>query len=121
MKLPLFGTAAAGTLLLGTVALTGCSKVEVHPTLSPAKFAERVAQTMGDQVGQETQADCGTASIKLINGNVIHCKLGPTSDPNTVYDATVTLSEVEGTDYHLDIKNSDTPISPDADLPGQSK
>jgi hypothetical protein len=116
--------AALAAAALVTLSLSACdSKVEVKANLTiPAKkLADQAAAAITKQVGQEATADCGDKPINLVNGNVIHCKLGPVSDPNTVYDATVTLSDVHGSKFHLDVKNSQETIAPDATLPAQSK
>ncbi|MGO1320008.1 MAG: hypothetical protein ACTII7_04295 [Galactobacter sp.] len=115
--------AAAAMAAAAILSLSSCAeaKVEITRTISADALADKAAEAIGNEVGQEAQADCGTKAIKLIEGNVIHCKLGPASDPSVVFDATVTLTKVDGTKYKIDVKNSQEPISPDATLPPQSK
>jgi hypothetical protein len=116
--------AALAATAVAALLLTACdskAEVKVNLTIPAKKLADQAAQAIGKEVGQEAQADCGDKPINLVNGNVIHCKLGPASDPSTVYDATVTLSDVHGSKYHLDVENSQTTISPDATLPAPSK
>jgi hypothetical protein len=115
----------AGLTMLSSAAC-GDVKVEVRngpstPTVPADTLADKAAEAIGKEVGQEAQADCGDEPINVVEGNVIHCKLGPASDPSVVYDATVTLSDVDGTDFHLDVENSQHTIDPEATLPPPSK
>ncbi|MCY7413170.1 MAG: DUF4333 domain-containing protein [Salinibacterium sp.] len=88
--------AAAATLL------TGCS-VTGTPTADPADVAATAADALEQQVGSRPEMDCGTTTIEIVEGAVVDCVL---TDPETglEYDAPVTISEVDGLDYVVNVQ-----------------
>jgi len=93
--------AAAATLL------TGCS-VSGTPTADPADVAATAADALEQQVGSRPEMDCGTETIEIVNGTVVNCVL---TDPGTglTYDAPVTISDVDGLDYVVNVDVSAEP------------
>ena len=103
------------TVLLG---LTGCT-FTASLTVPADSVGEQAAKALTDQLGTDVvpEMDCGEDDVKLINGTVVACVLtDPTS--NMSYDAPVTISEVNGTNYHVAVQVGDAPIggtpAPDA-------
>jgi len=90
---------------LVAVALTACS-VNANLTVPASKIAQDAEGALAE-IG-EADVDCGEESVDLVDGEVVECELTDPASGN-VYDTTVTLSEVDGTDYHVDVKVAETP------------
>ena len=89
------------------VALAGCS---ANLTASPESIATTVEDTLEEQFGIRPIVDCGEESIDLVVDNTVVCALSTEGDP-TVYDTDVTFTEVDGTDYSIDIAVAEEPRS----------
>jgi len=87
--------AAAATLL------SGCS-ISGTVTADPADVAASAADALEQQVGSRPEMDCGAETIEIIDGTVVNCVL---TDPETglMYDAPVTISDVDGLDYVVNV------------------
>src|SRR5690554_5609284 len=92
------------SVVLGAVALlAGCTvSASANLTVSPESFAETVATALQDAVGADAppNIDCGDEQIGLVEGDIVVCALSTDGDPD-VYDTTVTITEVDGTDYSI--------------------
>ena len=99
---------AAGALALPLL-LAGCSG-SVNLTTSPETIEEQAAQALQNQVGSEEAPgmDCGDESIDVVDGTVVDCILTDPAD-GTEYDSTVTISDVEGTNFHISVEVSEQP------------
>lgn len=98
-----------GIGLAATIGLTGCSvHASVNHTTTPAGLERVVADSLEKSVGQRPEVDCGDDTIDLRDGNVVHCDVN-TKGYDTKYDATVTISDVDGSKYSVDVSVSDTP------------
>ena len=84
----------------------GCT-VTANLTISPSSLATEVAKAL-ETNGVRPNIDCGSDPIPLVNGTTVICALSVDGDPN-VYDVTVVISEVDGTNYHFNAKVADTP------------
>ena len=95
--------AAAATLL------TGCS-FSGTPTADPADVAATAADALEQQVGSRPEMDCGTETVEIVSGTVVNCVL---TDPETglTYDAPVTISDVDGLDYVVNVDVAAEPNS----------
>ena len=93
----------AAVLCAGVLTACSFSANLTVPASTIAADAERALADIG-----EADVDCGDESVGLVNGEVVECEL---TDPatGTLYDLTVTLSEVDGTEYHVDVKVADEP------------
>jgi hypothetical protein len=93
----------AAVLCAGVLGACSFSANLTVPASTIATDAERALAEIG-----EADVDCGDGSVGLVDGEVVECEL---TDPatGTLYDLTVTLSEVDGTDYHVDVKVADEP------------
>lgn len=100
---------AAAMGVFAALVLVGCS-ASANLTVSPDTVAQQAADALQEQVGSDVapDMDCGDESIELAEGTVVDCVLtDPTSGAE--YDAQVTLSDIDGTDYHIDVSVADTP------------
>jgi hypothetical protein len=90
---------------LCALALAACS-VNANLTVPASKIAQDAEGALAE-IG-ESDVDCGEEKVDLVNGEIVECEL---TDPasGTVYDTTVTLSDVDGTNYHVDVKVAETP------------
>lgn len=104
--------AASAALLLGAaIALGGCSFSigNAHPTSVGSSQVEGLAEdALEAQVGTRPSIDCGADDFALENGSSRTCVL---TDPSsgTQYDADVTLSDVDGTEFHVDVEVATAP------------
>lgn len=101
------------SLLLPVVlafALAGCS-VSVNATVPAPSLADQAADALQAQVGtaEAPELDCGDGNVDVTEGNVVDCVL---TDPSTgtKFDATVTISNVKGTSYDIDVQVAETPL-----------
>lgn len=96
----------AALAVLG-LALTGCSfsfSAGATPSgVSSDKVSELAEDALEEQVGQRPDIDCGDEEFPLEDGATRTCLL---TDPasGTEYDAEVTLSDVEGTTFHVGVE-----------------
>ena len=88
--------------------LAGCS-FSANLTTSAQSVADQAAQALQEQLGTDVtpEMDCGDDAVPLVNETVVDCVL---TDPTNglEYDTTVTLSEVDGTNFHIDVSVADT-------------
>lgn len=101
------GSALAAITL--AAALTGCS-ASANFTVDPDAFATEVANTLQQQVGADTppNIDCGDESIDIVEGETVECEL-TVPDVTDIWDTTVTITEVDGTEYGFDVEVAEDP------------
>ena len=88
--------------------LTGCSfSASAGLTVPASDIADAAAGALEEQVGTRPDLDCGDERVKLIDETTVDCTL---TDPSSgsEYDAVVTISDVEGTKYHVAVQVADT-------------
>jgi hypothetical protein len=103
-----------GAILLSSAllfGLAGCSfSASVSPTVSAASLAHTSGLALQKEVGTATtpKVDCGEAAIDLKVGKKVHCDV---TDPSNgdVYDSVVTITNVNGLKYSIDVKVADAP------------
>jgi predicted thioesterase len=102
MKLALPAIALA--LLLSGCTFSGSASLTV-----PASTIEKQAKgALEDQLGDAFDIDCGKDDVKLIDGTEVECVL--TDDvTGEEYDIVVTISDVNGTKYHIDVDVAGNP------------
>lgn len=96
---------AAAVLALGV--LTGCTLSGSLTYTVPASTIAAQAEDVFEQtVGSRPIVDCGTEDVELTEGKHLDCVL---TDPSTglKYEATVDLTEVEGTEYKITVEGGD--------------
>lgn len=91
------------------VALAGCT-ASASLTVPASTVEDQAAKALQEQVGSDTppEMDCGEDAVPLKEGTEVPCVL---TDPasGSKYDSTVTLSDIDGTKYHIDVQVASTP------------
>lgn len=102
-------TISATAAVLGVLVLGACSvSASANRTVGAEQIADEAEGALEEQVGQRPDIDCGDDQVDLVDGEVVDCEL---TDPSTgsEYDTTVTLSNVDGTNFDIDVKVADQP------------
>ncbi|ACQ78630.1 conserved hypothetical protein [Beutenbergia cavernae DSM 12333] len=105
MKIRTMG--AALTAAAAAVVLAACS-ASANLTVSPDTVADLAEDALEEQVGERPEIDCGDEQIDLLNDVEVACELTDPASGNT-YDATVTVSDVDGTDFRVNVQVADSP------------
>lgn len=89
------------------LALSACS-FSASLTVPASRVADAAENALEQQIGSRPDIDCGDDDVKLIDGTVVDCEL---TDPATgsVFDTTVTISNVDATKYSVDVQVADEP------------
>ena len=89
------------------LALSACS-VSANLTIPASSVAEEAERILEEQIGSRPEIDCGEEKIDLVNDTHEDC---PLTDPatGTEYDMVATITEVDGTNYTLNVQVADTP------------
>ena len=89
--------------------LSGCTFSGSASLTVPAGTIEKQAkEALVDQLGDAFEIDCGKDDVKLIDGTEVECVL--IDDANgEEYDTVVTISDVNGTKYHIDVDVAGNP------------
>ena len=92
--------------LAAVALLAGCT-ASASLTVPAESVATQAAEALEAEIGSLPEVDCGDDTVKLINGTTVDCLL---TDPQTglEYDTTVTISEVDGLKYHVDVQVAET-------------
>ena len=109
MKRTLRSTSASAAAVLGILVLGACSvTASANRTVGAEQIADQAEGALEEQIGQRPEIDCGDDQVDLVDGEVVDCEL---TDPASgdEYDTTVTLSDVDGTEYHIDVQVADQP------------
>lgn len=101
--------AVAAAATLGLFTLTACNvSASANLTASPDTVAAEAEDALEEQIGSRPQIDCGDEQVDLVDGTVVDCELtDPTS--GSAFDTTVTLSEVDGTNFRIAIQVASEP------------
>lgn len=107
------GTRAGSALIAVTVAavVAGCTgSASINYTLNPEALADEASRALQEAAGttEGPDIDCGEDQIDVVAGEQVICALSVEGDPD-VYDAVVTFTNVEGTDYSFDVQVAETP------------
>jgi hypothetical protein len=99
------------TLVAAALALSGCSfNASAHFTV-PAEDIEKLASdALQQQVdnGYVPILDCGEDQIKIVQDETVDCVMTFDNDP-TVLDAVVTITEVDGKKYSINVQVAEEP------------
>lgn len=102
------------------IGLTGCT-FSANFTVSADKVAELAASALEEQYPDlgRPELDCGDDSVDIVVGEQVDCVL---TDPSNgaELDAVVTITEVDGTNYSIDVKVADVPNNPAPSNPSPS-
>ena len=95
--------AMAAIFSLAAAALTGCN-ASANLTVGANSLAAEVATVLQQQVDADIppNIDCGTEPINLVVNETVVCEL-TTDGSDDIYDTTVTITEVDGTEYAFDV------------------
>jgi hypothetical protein len=100
----------AATAVLGIVLLSACSvSASANLTVSPGKVATEAEDALEKVVGSRPEIDCGDEQVDLVDGTVVACELTDPTTTGSRYDTAVTLSEVDGTSFHIDVDVAEEP------------
>lgn len=107
MRISLVVSVVVGVVAMG--ALSGCSvNASANLTVPGSDIADSAAGALEEQIGIRPEMDCGDEQVDLVDGTVVDCVL---TDPSTesTFDAPVTISDVDGTEYKVSVEVADTP------------
>lgn len=95
---------------VGVALALGASACSSTPTISGESLAEQAADALEEQVGSRPEMDCGDEDIPIEEDSVAECVL---TDPSSgeQYNTDVTITDVDGTDFHIDVQVDETPVS----------
>lgn len=96
---------------MGALALAGCTfSAYANLTVAPGSLETAVAEELRAQIGGEVtpNLDCGEDHIDLVEDTTVTCALS-VDGYDEVYDAEVTITEVDGTDYSFFVQVADEP------------
>ena len=98
---------AVPLLLAAALTLAGCT-ASANLTVPADQVAELAADALEAQLGQRPDIDCGDDDIALVDGEEVDCLL---TDPETEteYDTVVTIEDVDGTKFSVDVQVADEP------------
>ncbi|WP_159498773.1 hypothetical protein [Microbacterium sp. 18062] len=102
---------AAILLVLPVLALVGCT-ASANLTVDAGKISEQATEAL-HQSNPEleiVEIDCGDGNVDLVEGEIVDCVATDTTS-GAELGAKVTLSDVEGTSYHLSVKIDDAPTN----------
>ncbi|GMA32645.1 DUF4333 domain-containing protein [Litorihabitans aurantiacus] len=97
------------TTALGVLVLGACSfSASANRTVSADQVATEAEDALEEQIGQRPEISCGDDQVDLVDGEVVDCLL---TDPSTgsEFDTTVTISDVDGTDFRIAVEVAEQP------------
>lgn len=97
--------------LVTALLVTGCS-FSVGGGGDPEESASKVAKVASDALEEKIgrapdELSCGDGTIDIVEGKVVDCTL---TDGGVTYPATVTITDVDGNDYHVTVEVGTEPI-----------
>ena len=97
----------APVLALSALALAGCS-FSANLTVPASQVADTAETALESSIGFRPEVDCGAGQVDLVEGTEVACTA---TDPSsgTEYDATSTITNVDGTEYEVHVQVADTP------------
>jgi hypothetical protein len=80
------------------------------PTVPASKIDDLAASSIEQSSGERPTIDCGAQDLPIVQGNVFDCTATSTVTGD-VYSATITVTTVQGDDFHIDVQIGDAPIN----------
>lgn len=78
------------------------------PEEAASKVAEVASDALEEKIGRAPdELSCGDGTIDIVEGKVVDCTL---TDGGVTYPATVTITDVDGNDYHVTVEVGTEPI-----------
>ncbi|GAB3405567.1 hypothetical protein GCM10027515_19050 [Schumannella luteola] len=103
--LPMAVSALASAALVVTT-LAGCSfSASASLTVSGEQVAKAAADALETKLPSRPEVDCGDDQVKLVDGTEVDCTYVDPATKKTV-DAVVTISDVNGTKYSVNVKSA---------------
>jgi predicted small lipoprotein YifL len=80
------------------------------PTVPAAQIDQLAADAIEQSSGARPTIDCGSQKLPIVQGNVFDCTATSTVTGD-IYTATITVTTVNGDDFHIDTQIGDAPIN----------
>jgi len=110
-------TLASAALLGLALLLSGCTvNASASLTVPPSTIEKQATEALEDQLGDSFGIDCGDDDVALIDGTEVECTLTD-DETGEQHDTTVTISDVNGTKYHIDVDVAGSPGGETGDEP----
>ena len=90
-------------MTLAALALAACS---LEPTATGEEVADAAADALEAEVGERPEIDCGDDTVTIAEGEEVDCVLIDPASGNE-YDTTVTITDVDGGEWHADVQVAD--------------
>jgi hypothetical protein len=102
-------------IALAVIGLAACT-AEARPTVSGEDLADLAADALEEETGARPDMDCGTDSIIITEDKEVDCTATSTQS-GTEYDAVVTFTDVDGTDYRIGVEVASEPNGAESEAP----
>jgi len=106
---------AALPFALALLGLAACT-AEAGPTVSGAELADLAADALEKETGSRPGLDCGDDSIIVTQDKEVDC-VATSTETGDEYDATVTFTDVDGTDYKISVQVASEPNGAASEAP----
>jgi hypothetical protein len=107
---------AALPFALALLGLAACT-AEAGPTVSGEELADLAADALEEETGSHPDLDCGDDdSIIVTQGKEVDC-VATSTETGAEYDATITFTSVEGSDYEISVEVASEPNGAASEAP----
>jgi hypothetical protein len=106
---------AALPFALALLGLAACT-AEAGPTVSGQELADLAADALEKETGSRPDLDCGDDSIIVTQDKEVDC-LATSTETDAEYDATVTFTSVDGTEYEISVEVASEPNGAPSEAP----
>jgi hypothetical protein len=87
--------------------------------VSGEDLAELAAEALEDQTGARPDMDCGTDSVIVTQDKEVDC-VATSTESGAEYDAVVTFTSVDGTDYEIGVEVAAEPNGGESEAPAST-
>jgi hypothetical protein len=102
--------------VLALLGLAACT-AEAGPTVAGGELADLAADALEKQTGSRPDLDCGDDhSIIVSEGKEVDC-VATSTETGAEYDATITFTSVEGSDYEISVEVASEPNNTPSEAP----
>jgi hypothetical protein len=106
---------AALPFALALLGLAACT-AEAGPAVSGEELADLAADALEKETGSRPDLDCGDDSIIVAQDKEVDC-VATSTETGAEYDATITFTSVEGTDYEISVDVASEPGGAESEAP----
>ncbi|MFC3490922.1 hypothetical protein [Glycomyces rhizosphaerae] len=104
-------------MALAVAALSACSFSVGEPTVTGDELAELAEDALEEETGSRPEMDCGSVdSISVSQDKEVDC-VATSTETGVAYDATVTFTSVEGSDYEISVEVASEPNGAASEAP----